>query len=500
LAGLAVAATALLLAALPTWRELPGALRVAAAIAGTGNAGNLHTPLRVSQVLGIWLDGSYKLAPAGAALAATHVLLALALAAVVLGVWRLLSIRAHALAAWLALTLLASLAISRTVTTWADAKTLVLSSPLVVLLAWAGVAALLGARRVRPARIARTLAYALALALGGGVLASDALLYHSSNLAPTARYQELSSLNARFAGEGPTLFTDFDEYAMYELRDLDVGGPDFAYPPTLAGVAVGHGEPVYLDRVPPSALAAYPLIVTRRDPAASRPAAAYRLVWQGAYYQVWRRRRGAAPAQAHVALSGSLARQCARIAAVAERAHGRAAARDTLVAAPAPALIGVSLKRSRHPRRWGHERGGLVMSTAGTLTASFALPRAGAWEVWVQGQIMPRVTLRLDGRAVASIAGELDGNSLVPDTVPPVRVSLGAGAHRVSVTRGGFGLAPGEGGTAVLDAIFLTPAGANAQTALRSVGAGDWRELCGRTYRWVELIAPSARERRLHGA
>ena len=74
--------------------------------------------------------------------------------------------------------------------------------------------------------------------LAGGALASDAMQYHSSNLAPTARYDELASLNARFAGKGPTLFTDFDEYALYELRDLDVGGPDFDYPSTRApGVA-----------------------------------------------------------------------------------------------------------------------------------------------------------------------------------------------------------------------------------------------------------------------
>ena len=111
-----------------------------------------------------------------------------------------------------------------------------LTSPVVVLLAWGGVAALLALPRPS---ISRPAAALLALALAGGVLASDALQYHGSNLAPTARYEELASMNSRFAGKGPTLFTDFDEYSLYELRDLDVGGPDFVYPPPAPAAAAG---------------------------------------------------------------------------------------------------------------------------------------------------------------------------------------------------------------------------------------------------------------------
>jgi hypothetical protein len=470
----------LALAALPTWANVPGALRVAQAIASTANSGNLRAPLRVIQVFGVWLNGSYKLAPAGGALLATHVLIAVALLAALLGAVCIVRMRAFALAGWICLTLLASLAISRSVTTWADAKTLVLSSPLAMLLAWAGIAALLSAPRVVAARMAGGL---IALALLGGVLASDALLYHSSNLAPTARYEELASLNARFAGKGPVLFTDFDEYAMYELRNLDVGGPNFVYPPTA--VSAGHGEQVDLDRIAPSALAAYPLIVTRRDPTASRPPAAYTLLWQGSYYQVWGRGRGVAPALAHVALTGSTTQQCREIGRVAGRADGPG---ERLVVAPAVELVRVGLGRSEHPRRWGHQREGLVMGTPGRLRASFELPHAGVWDVWVQGQIMPTVKLGVDGRTIASIAGQLDGNSLVADTVPPIPLRLATGRHTVTVTRQGFSLAPGEGGSAVLDAINLAPAGADPQGPLRTVEPSAWPSLCGGRYQWVELV------------
>jgi hypothetical protein len=481
-------ALTLLICAWPTWANVSGSLRVAQDIASTSNSGNLHAPLHTEQVLGIWLSGSYKLAPNGAALAATHILIAIAIAAALLGALHVLRLRAYPLAGWLALTLLASLAVSESVSTWAEAKTLVLTSPIVVLLAWGGVATLRGAPRSAMPRsaTARLAAVALAIVIAGGVLASDALQYHSSDLAPTARYQEMARVNSLFAGKGPTLFTDFDEYSLYELRDLDVGGPDFVYPPAaLAAAARGYGDPVEIDRVPPSALLAYPLIVSRRDPAASRPPSAYRLLWQGSYYEVWGRKPNAPAASIHVALAGSRAMQCARIAAVARQASR---AQEQLIAAASPELIRLAPAHAHHPSHWGHERAGLVMSTPGTLSLAFTVPSSGVWNVWVQGQIMPTIDLSVDGQRLSSIAGQLSGNSLVPDTVPPVAVRLAAGEHRVSVTRPGFSLSPGDGGAAVLDAILLTPARSDPQGPLRAAVPSSWRTLCGRSYQWVELV------------
>jgi len=478
----AVAALTLLVAAWPTWRNLKAALHVAQVIASTSNPGNLHTPLRPIQVLGVWLNGSYKLTPTGTALVATHVLAALALAAAVLGGAYLVRIRAYALAGWLALMLLASLVVSKSVTTWGEAKTLVLTSPVAVLLAWAGVAAL----RSLPARLLGvSLATLLALSLTAGVLVSDALQYHVSDLAPTARYEELASLDSRFAGQGPTLFTDFDEYSLYELRELDIGGPNFVYPPpALAGAAKGYGHPVEFSRVAPAALLRYPLIVTRRDPAASRPPAAYRLVWQGAYYQVWRRRAGARAARAHITLSGHPAAQCSRIEALARRARPG----ERLVAAQAPLLVRIRLPHASHPRRWVRAHKGWVMNTPGRLSARFTLPHAGVWDVWVQGQIMPTIQVSIDGRTIAHIGGQLDGNSLVLDTVPAIPQHLAGGEHNLVVTRYGSNLSPGQGGQAVLGAVFLTPANTNPQGPLRSAAAADWPSLCGRVYQWVELV------------
>lgn len=478
---LAVGLPVTLLAALPTWLNLSKSLDVAQSIAVTGAPGNLATPLKATQVFGVWIWESYKHPPVGSDLAITVVLIAVTAIAIVLGASRMIRRRDYSLLGWVALTVAMWGAITAYSTTWVDAKTLMLTTPVVVLVAWAGVATL----RASPLRLA---APVLALVLLGGVIASDAMQYHASDVAPTARYEELESIDHRFAGRGPTLFTDFDEYSMYVLRDLDVGGPNFIYgPPAFTGgTAALYRRPVELDRTAPASLRSYRLIVTRRDPALARPPAAYRLLWQGTYYQVWGRKPHAARSIAVVALSGSPAAQCARIERVAGRArrHG-----GSLVAAASPELVRIALPRTSHPHSWGRVRDGLQLTTPGRLSASFELPHVGTWDVWLKGQIMPTVSLSVDGRRLASIGGQLGGNSVVLNPMTPVPVSLSAGRHRLTLSRGGFTLAPGEGGSAYLYGLYLAPAGTAARQPLRSVSASHWRSLCGRSYAWVEAVA-----------
>jgi hypothetical protein len=487
LALIGAGAISMLIAAWPTWINLSGSLHVSRTIASTTNPGNLRTPLRAVQVLGTWLWSSYKLLPSGRDRVLTYLLIAIALAACIAGALYIVRRRQYAMAGWLGLMLVVWLAIATSSTAWVGAKALMLTSPAVVLAAWAGVAAL-------RASALRQVAPLLALALAGGALASDAMLYHSSNLAPTARYEELASLNARFAGRGPTLFTDFDEYALYELRDMDVGGPNFVYPPAAltaavagrgAGTDPGHGAPVDLDRVTPANLRAYRLIVTRRDPTASRPPSAYGLIWQGTYYQVWGRRAGAPAAIAHLGLSGPARLQCARVRRLAEGAGSQRAA---LVAARSPAVVKLSVRHADRPRAWTYGRVGLVMQGPGRLRTSFALPHSDVWNLWLQGEIMRPVQVSVDGRLLGSVGAQVGGNSLNPDVMAPLRVALSAGRHVLSITRGGFSLAPGNGGWAILDGIFLTPDGSPTKESLRSVPASRWRSLCGRTYAWIEAV------------
>ncbi len=432
-------------------------------------------------MLGTWLVDSYKHVPTGGHLEFSYALAIVALIAAVVGAVYVVYLRAYALAGWIALTLAVWVGLTAYGTTWANGKALMLTSPVVVLLAWAGVAALRASTLSRP--VLRPAALLLALVLVGGVAASDAMQYHGSNLAPTARYEELASLDSRFAGRGPALFTDYDEYSLYLLRDLDVGGPGFMFPPRA--IVQREGQPADLDRISPAALRAYPLIVTRRDPAAARPPAAYSLLWQGTYYQVWGRRPGAAVALAHLGLSSALPVQCSRVEPLARQAQLNGA---RLVSASPPEIVGIDVARALHPA-WANSRDGLLMSRPGRLEATFAVPHAGVWDLWLRGEIMPAVNVSVDERQLASISGQLTGVATDPDTMAPLRVRLAAGRHRLTITRGSSSpLTPGAGGSAILDSIFLTPAGAGSQATLRVTPAARWRSLCGGRLEWIEVV------------
>lgn len=352
-----------------------------------------------------------------------------------------------------------------------------LTSPLVVLLAWGGVA------RLRQSRAAP--AVVVGLLLAGGVLASDAMQYHSTDLAPTARYTELASIAGRF-GRGPTLFPDFDEWSLYALRHMDVGGLNFIYRARgLEAIAPHHGDPVDLDQVPDRALVAYPVIVTGRDPLASRPPSAYRLLWQGTYYEVWGRRPGAPPALAHLGLSAAHPAPCVGLGLLAglARAH-----RARLVAAVAPEAVPLDVTAAAPPdwRRPTLPDLGVVIRGRGHLQAAFTVLRAGVWNVWIRGEIMPTVAVGVDGRQAASVRAQLRGNVYNPDTLPPIPVRLAAGRHVLTLARASASLAPGQGGSDTLNAIYLTPAAAGATAALHTVAPSRWRSLCGARLDWVE--------------
>ncbi|HWY90130.1 MAG TPA: hypothetical protein VNY31_05605 [Solirubrobacteraceae bacterium] len=480
LGALALAAAIVLAGSLGTWTGLSRSVHVATGIASSTNPGNLHAPLHVAQVFGTWLTGSYANLPTGAHLPVSYAIVAITLLAAGLGALRVFYLGEYALLGWIALMIAVGLGLQVFAGTWVGAKALLITSPVIVLLAWSGFAAL----RHASGRWALRAAIPLALLLAGGIAVSDAMQYHSSNLAPTARYDELASVNARFAGHGPMLYGGFDEYALYQLRDLDVGGVDFMHPPAGIALMGGHGYPVDLDRVPASAWPAYPLVLTRRDPIASEPPSAYRLQWQGTYYQVWARRPGAPAAIAHLGLASTRPVRCAAVGGLARIAAARGA---QLVAAVPPRRVTVALATGEHPR-WRYTHPGLVLSGAGRLQTAFDLPYADAWNIWLKGQLMPAVSVSVDGRRVGSLGGQLDGNPHNPDALTPLRVGLAAGRHRLTIARGGFSLAPGDGGWAILHEIVLTPADAPDVDKLEVISPARWRTLCAGRFDWIEVV------------
>ena len=102
----------------------------------------------------------------------------------------------------------------------------------------------------------------------GACSSPTSLQYHGSNLAPTARYEELAAVDSRFAGQRAGAVHRLRRILAVRAAPPRRRRARLRLParPRSQRLAGGYGHPVDLDRRPPRALVSYPLIVTRRDP------------------------------------------------------------------------------------------------------------------------------------------------------------------------------------------------------------------------------------------
>ncbi len=215
LVWLGVAAVAAAVVAIPALNSLRNAVEVTKLVlVDNTDLGNLAGPLQLEQAIGPWLTGDYRYRPTNN-LIAHNGLLVLFAAAAVLGLgW---SLRRRALGpVLLAATLgVASLLLLSRGSPYADAKVLMILSPLVPFLAMLGAASLWRGRL-------RIVSAGVAAVLLSGLLWSGALAYHDVSLAPYDRYSEMLTINERLRGREPAVLNEYDEFAKYFLRDLPI--------------------------------------------------------------------------------------------------------------------------------------------------------------------------------------------------------------------------------------------------------------------------------------
>jgi hypothetical protein len=386
--------------------------------------GNLLAPLSSAQVFGVWLTGDFRMVPETSSgidgLEATYALIGLAVAAGVMGAIWLARRRSLGPLLFLAASLIALVYVTRNGSPWADAKALAIASPAALLAAGAGALAL-------EARGARLEALALGLVLAGGVVSSNALIYHDVSLAPRERLVELDEVNDRADGSGPVLYTEFEEMAKHFLRDAEPVGASEAFwvpgltPQLREGGAAPFGFPVDVDDLNPTEVRRFGAIVQRRSPDGGRPPAGYRVDWRGSYYELWI--RGAGPSVPPVEPAAEF------VTADAELPAGWAPRQDD------PSLV-----QTVGP---------------GTVDGGLRVPRAGRYDVWLRGSFGREVKALIDGRPAGGVSDELaqPGN-----WIELGEIALRGGRHRVTLVREGGDLSPGNGdGPRSLGSLVLTP-------------------------------------------
>jgi hypothetical protein len=489
LLGGAVLAVATVLIALPTTGRLTTTLKLAEGVSGSdaqavSDPGNLVRPLKFLQTLGVWLGESHRYEPRY--VNQTYVLMGVVLICLALGVIWLLRRRAWGVIVFVAGSLIVWKFLHSHGTTWTDAKLLMLLSPVVVFVAF------VGAFGVMRTRLFEGLVLVAALLIG--VLGSDALLYHATNLAPTARFTELNTIGGRFAGDGPTLAPDFEEYDLYLLRKMEVDIPGVAYPGPftyVGGAARLYGKSYDLDSLALESVERFQTIVMRRSPEWSRPPSNFRLAWSGRYYTVWR--RDGPPPLKHIPLGGGFTPaavpSCKEVKSLAgEAAH--AGARITFARRPLDVPVNLAVA-SHSPSILVssdlESRPALIFGGPARVEVSVPVSTAGTYEVWLGGDLDRPMHVYIDRRQVGAPSAQSgdDGN-----TIEVGKVRLSAGKHLITLLRYGGDLLPDDSGSTLIDGIVLQPVGGGAESeTVQSIAPSAWRTLCGQSLDWLELTS-----------
>jgi hypothetical protein len=443
--------------------------------------GNLIGPIDIFQYVGIWPTGDFRFGPINEPL--TVLLIGLTIVAALWGAYFAWRRRAWEPLLYLVGAGLGSIAVFVYSSPWVGAKALASGSPSVLLLALAGAAVF----AVRVERVFGTTVLVLALA---GVLWSNALGYHDVSLAPYEQLRELEGIGEEFAGEGPTLMTEYQPYGVrHFLRAADAEGASELRSrpvPLVEGGEAEKGDWVDTDQILPSAWLTYRTLVLRRSPAQSRPPAAYELVRRGDYYDVWQRKTTAEAPIERLPLGEfyepAAVPDCAQVRSLAALAGDA----GTLTAAERGANVVANLPEGRHPADWAPIEAGspdLIPHGPGTLRLRVRVPAGGRYELFVQGSVRNPLAISIDGTVVGGVDYQLNAARQFLDLG---EARLRAGTHTVELTLDGQSPAPGSGGPPEpIGPLVLSPVGAGDPVVL-TVPAADAARLCGRNLDWIE--------------
>ncbi len=452
---------------------------------GATQFGQLLRVLPLSQLSGVWLSGEYRLPviPEPAAmltLIATVALLALLIPGVVWTLW----CRETGPLLLIGTMGLVLLVVFPRVSPYAQGKLLAIASPAVVLVALAALAGVRG----RLAPVALLAGGALSLA----VLASDVLAYGYDRVAPTSQIEAIEQTGNHFRGEGPVLWNEFEEYAKTFANAARIYSPFETITPQQVQLRVPtyyYGHAFDLDQELLSFVEAYTIIVQRRSPAASRPPANYKLVYENAYYLGWRR-QSSPQVLRHLpeqqTYSATAIVTCPALRGLISGAPPGA----ELVVAEEPRLHWFEpLYSADRPFGWGlvpGQPGAIVANTPGHAAGWLRVPKSGRYAVWVQGDFPRAIQVSVDGRRVGAVSGSNTPNQWLQ----AASVYLRAGPHYVRVVKeaGRRHFGPEEWGIGTIGAVALQVESPGER--LMTVPLSRWRSLCGTEADWVELVRP----------
>jgi hypothetical protein len=455
-----------LLGAILTAQSIGPGLDILKVTGSTGpvGLGNLAAPVPAWSTVGPWItsDHRFPLDRYGSP-DATYILIGVALVLIVLGIRRALIMRDRAMVALAIAGAIALAYILSESEVWVQLKAFCITAPIALALAFSGGAGLVGRKRMRVPLA--TLGLVATAAVGIGVLYGNALQYHHTPLATPERITELQNISERFAGQGPALLPDFDEFADFTTRDVRGSGlvDPWRGVMTYNRTATPGLQTVRdTDEYDQNFLQTFPLIIRRRDPVISRPPSNFQLFDTTRDYEVWKRVGDPREIAAHYPLKNEpkerTRRFCARVQDSVDKVGDGARIRW---ATPAQDITAVIASPKVIPPGWGFDphSGDLHTGSPGRLQQGFAIKQPGRYRVWIRGSIGRRVRISIDGKVI----GTPRWRESYPGHYELLKpVTLRGRDHRLVIFRKGGDLLPGtgndaSGATTTLGPVILEP-------------------------------------------
>lgn len=364
-----IAATVAVVLALPSLLAAINFTRVnEVQLNSAGQVGNLLDAAGIPwrQALNVWLGGDYRI-PQPDSRTLTTIGIVIAGGFAIAGIAYALRRRARAVPLAVATALLGVAVVVPRYAIYFDAKAYEIAATAAGLATAAGVLWLIVRRR--------RLGIAAAAVLAALVVASDAFVYLHAYATPKDRIQEMSSIAGRFAGKGPLLVNEREDYAKYVLRDVTPWESWGAWQPKRglrdAGLVLDPAHTPDFADYSPAFIQRFPLLLDRKHPGGSRPPANYRAVHETAHYRVWQR---CGPG------SGT----------------------------PLPAVPAVIVPN----KRWAIGGGDFGSTSPGLIVrrdaVAFIQPHLapGSYSVWLQGGLGPGYRLKLGRTTVGDVFGD----------------------------------------------------------------------------------------------
>lgn len=458
-----------------------------------GDTGNLVKSLNMGQTLGIWPSQDFRLEPVYKPL--TFFLIGIAFLFVVAGIYFSI-IKSK----WVVPALISS-CVAVVATSyfwggiWLTGKAIAVASPFFLLTASIGIHELwLELGRDAWARFAKyrlqMALVVLAVLVGAGVIVSDSYTYKNVSLAPFASQDDLRNIGKMFAGQGPTLMTEYSVYgSRYFLRDVEaeaVSELRVHVIPTRDGSQVPRGFAADIDLFDPATINYYNLLVLRNSPNGSRPPLNYNLAWSGKYYQVWKRVNGVNVRKSLPLGTIFYPGAVPTCEAVASFLADRTKADKIYTAVRKPDYV-VDFTAGELPAGWAPMTtytGGVHFTGPGAFNRNFSVAATGKYDMWIAGSYPGRLRILVDGREVYSGHSVFEGNLYL--TSPLGNVELSTGAHVLTVIYDSPRLMPGTDSGSEIGPIYFSNQGAG-DVKVRQVSISKIPQLCTQNLDWIAL-------------